>query len=284
MQRIRKAALVCCSNPISTERKDEIQKLKNTLHTIGIETAESPCIFSDDVLSFLKTEKNRADALLNFYKDKTIDAIFDITGGDLSNTILNYLDFDIIKNNPKPFFGYSDLTALINALYSKTSASSFLYQIRNIIKHIGSESPLQRFNDFNKSISDDFLNFKYRFLRGESFSGILIGGNIRCFLKLAGTEFFPDLSGKVLLLESLGGDVPKISSMFAQLKSLKSFEKVNGVILGIFTQLEKEQGTKVREEIALHFIDEKTPVVKTQEIGHSPYSRAVEIGKNIFIP
>lgn len=284
MQRIRKAALVCCSNPISTDRKDEIEKLKNILQTIGIETAESPCIFSDDVLSFLKTEKNRADALLNFYKDKTVDAIFDISGGDLSNTILNYLDFDIIKNNPKPFFGYSDLTALINALYSKTSASSFLYQIRNIIKHSGSESPLQRFNDFNKSISDDFLNFKYRFLRGESFSGILIGGNIRCFLKLAGTEFFPDLSGKVLLLESLGGDVPKISSMFAQLKSLKSFEKVNGVILGTFTQLEKEQGTKAIEEIALHFIDEKTPVVKTEKIGHSPYSRAVEIGKNIFIP
>lgn len=284
MQRIRKAALVCCSNPISTDRKNEIEKLKNILQTIGIETAESPCIFSDDVLSFLKTEKNRADALLNFYKDKTVDAIFDISGGDLSNTILNYLDFDIIKNNPKSFFGYSDLTTLINALYSKTSASSFLYQIRNIIKHSGSESPLQRFNDFNKSISDDFLNFKYRFLRGESFSGILIGGNIRCFLKLAGTEFFPNLSNKALLLESLGGDVPKITSMFAQLKSLKSFEKVSGVILGTFTQLEKEQGTKALEEIALHFIDEKTPVVKTEEIGHSPYSRAVEIGKNIFIP
>lgn len=57
MQRIRKAALVCCSNPISTDRKDEIEKLKNILQTIGIETAESPCIFSDDVLSFLKTEK-----------------------------------------------------------------------------------------------------------------------------------------------------------------------------------------------------------------------------------
>ena len=112
----------------------------------------------------------------------------------------------------------------------------------------------------------------------------MAGGNIRCFLKLAGTEFFPDLSGKVLLLESLGGDVPKITSMFAQLKSLKSFEKVNGVILGTFTQLEKEQGTKALEEIALHFIDEKTPVVKTEEIGHSPYSKAVEIGKNIFIP
>ena len=284
MQRIRKAALVCCSNPISTDRKGEIEKLKNILQTIGIETAESPYIFSDDILSFLKTDKNRAQVLMDYYKDKTIDAIFDISGGDLSNSLINHIDFDIIKNNPKPFFGYSDLTALINALYIKTSVSSFLYQIRNIIKHSGSESPLQRFDDFNKSISDDFLNFKYRFLRGESFSGILIGGNIRCFLKLAGTEFFPDLSGKVLLLESLGGDVPKITSMFAQLKSLKSFEKVSGVILGTFTQLEKEQGTKVLEEIALHFIDEKTPVVKTEEIGHSPYSRAVEIGKNIFIP
>lgn len=284
MQRIRKAALVCCSNPISTDRKGEIEKLKNILQTIGIETAESPYIFSDDILSFLKTDKNRAQVLMDYYKDKTIDAIFDISGGDLSNSLINHIDFDIIKNNPKPFFGYSDLTALINALYIKTSVSSFLYQIRNIIKHSGSESPLQRFDDFNKSISDDFLNFKYRFLRGESFSGILIGGNIRCFLKLAGTEFFPDLSGKVLLLESLGGDVPKITSMFAQLKSLKSFEKVSGVILGTFTQLEKEQGTKAIEEIALHFIDEKTPVVKTEEIGHSPYSRAVEIGKNIFIP
>lgn len=284
MQRIRKAALVCCSNPLAADKKDDIEKLKGTLQTINIDTVESPYIFSDDILSFLKTDKNRAQVLMDYYKDKTIDAIFDISGGDLSNSLINHIDFDIIKNNPKPFFGYSDLTALINALYIKTSVSSFLYQIRNIIKHSGSESPLQRFNDFNKSISDDFLNFKYRFLRGESFSGILIGGNIRCFLKLAGTEFFPDLSGKVLLLESLGGDVPKITSMFAQLKSLKTFEKVNGVILGTFTQLEKEQGTKAIEEIALHFIDEKTPVVKTQEIGHSPYSRAVEIGKNIFIP
>lgn len=284
MQRIRKAALVCCSNPISTDRKDEIEKLKNILQTIGIETAESPYIFSDDILSFLKTDKNRAQVLMDYYKDKTIDAIFDISGGDLSNSLINHIDFEIIKDNPKPFFGYSDLTAFINALYGKISANSFLYQIRNIIKQEGAESPLNRFDDYNRGKSEDFLNFNYRFLRGESLSGILAGGNIRCFLKLAGTEFFPDLSGKILLLESLGGDVTKITSMFAQLKSLKSFEKVSGVILGTFTQLEKEQGTKAIEEIALHFIDEKTPVVKTQEIGHSPYSRAVEIGKNIFIP
>lgn len=283
MQKIKKAALVCCSNPLPSDKKDEIQELKNTLQTIGIETTESPYIFSDDVLSFLKTEKSRAEALMNFYKDKTVDAVFDISGGDLSNTVLNCIDFDIIKNNPKPFFGYSDLTAVINAIYAKTLADSFLYQIRNIIKHSGTESPLQRFDDFNKGINNDFLNFQYRFLRGESLEGVVIGGNIRCFLKLAGTEYFPDLCGKVLLLESLGGDMAKIASMFAQLKSLKAFEKVKGVILGTFTQLEREQGTKALEEMALHFIEGNIPVVKTGDIGHSPFSKAVKIGEKIEI-
>lgn len=283
MQKIKKAALVCCSNPIVTDKKDDIEKLKNTLQTIGIKTVESPYIFSDDVLSFLKTDKNRAEVLKDFYKDKTIDAIFDISGGDLSNTVINYIDFEIIKDNPKPFFGYSDLTAFINALYGKISVSSFLYQIRNIVQHSGAESPLDRFNDYNKGKTNNFLDFDYSFIQGESFGGVVVGGNIRCFLKLAGTEFFPDLTGKVLLLESLGGDIPKITSMFAQLKSLNAFETVNGVILGTFTQLEREQGTKALEEIALHFIGEKTPVVKTNEIGHSPYSKAIEIGKNILI-
>lgn len=283
MQKIKKAALVCCSNPLAADKKDDIEKLKNTLQTIVIETVESPYIFSDDVLSFLKTDEKRAQVLMEYYKDKTIDAIFDISGGDLSNTVISHIDFEIIKNNPKPFFGYSDLTAFINALYGKISASSFLYQIRNIIKQEGAESPLNRFDDYNRGRSEDFLDFDYRFLRGESFGGVVVGGNIRCFLKLAGTEFFPDLTGKVLLLESLGGDIPKITSMFAQLKSLNAFETVNGVILGTFTQLEREQGTKALEEIALHFIGEKTPVVKTNEIGHSPYSKAIEIGKNILI-
>lgn len=283
MQKIKKAALVCCSNPLAADKKDDIEKLKATLQTINIETVESPYIFSDDVLSFLKTDKNRAEVLMDFYKDKTIDAIFDISGGDLSNSLINHIDFEIIKDNPKPFFGYSDLTAFINALYGKISASSFLYQIRNIIKQEGTESPLNRFDDYNRGMSEDFLNFDYRFLRGESFGGAVVGGNIRCFLKLAGTEFFPDLIGKVLLLESLGGDLPKIASMFAQLKSLKAFENTEGIILGTFTQLEREQGTKAIEEMALYFIDEKIPVVKTDEIGHSPYSKAVEIGKYIFI-
>ena len=56
---------------------------------------------------------------MNFYQDREIQMIFDISGGDIANEILPYLDFEVIAENPKPFWGYSDLTTIMNAIYAK---------------------------------------------------------------------------------------------------------------------------------------------------------------------
>ena len=77
--------------------------------------------------------KERANALMSFYKDAEIKGIFDISGGDVANGILPYLDYDVIANSPKIFLGYSDLTTVLNAIYQKTGRASVLYQIRNLI-------------------------------------------------------------------------------------------------------------------------------------------------------
>ena len=69
--------------------------------------------------------------------------------------------------------------------------------------------------------------------------GILLGGNLRCFLKLAGTPYFPDLDGKLLFLESLGGGPELIASLLAQLSQLGVFQKIAGLLLGTFTELSK---------------------------------------------
>lgn len=82
---------------------------------------------------FSETVRERANALLSFYSDKSIKAIFDISGGDIANELLDFLDYDLIKNNPKPFWGYSDLTTILNAIYRKTGVPSYLYQIKNLI-------------------------------------------------------------------------------------------------------------------------------------------------------
>ena len=110
-------------------------------------------------------------------------------------------------------------------------------------------------------------------------SGILVGGNIRCFLKLAGTEYFPDLPGNILLLEAYGGDEPQFLTYFSQLEQLGAFQKVSGILLGTFTQLEREKGAEQVWRLLKDFVPEPLPVAKTAFIGHGTDSRAAVIGE-----
>ena len=70
---------------------------------------------------------------MDFYLDDTIDAICDISGGDIANGILPYLDYSVIAKMDKQFWGYSDLTTILNAIYAKTGQTGVLYQIRNVL-------------------------------------------------------------------------------------------------------------------------------------------------------
>ena len=69
---------------------------------------------------------------MNFYRDDSVEEIFDVSGGDLANEILPYLDFQTIAYGKKHFWGYSDLTTVLNAIYARTGKSSVLYQVRNL--------------------------------------------------------------------------------------------------------------------------------------------------------
>ena len=113
--------------------------------------------------------------------------------------------------------------------------------------------------------------------------GVVIGGNVRCFLKLAGTEYFPDTKDKVLLLESLGGEVPQMITYLNQLKQIGVFSKIKGLILGTFTTMEEKACKPDIVELVKQYVSEDLPIVKTYEIGHGYNSRAIVIGKKICI-
>ncbi len=70
--------------------------------------------------------------------------------------------------------------------------------------------------------------------------GVVAGGNLRCLLKLAGTPYWPDLTGKLLFLEARSGLVPQLSTMLEQLSQLGAFRQAAGILLGTFTQMERE--------------------------------------------
>lgn len=266
----RKAALVCCSDALKAEKQAQVDQLRDILSEYGIDTVLSDCMFSESPRGH-GDGKQRAWELMKFYRDPGVTEIYDISGGDLSNEILPHLDYDGILANPKPFYGYSDLTVVLNAVWAKTGRDGVLYQVRNLISD-GSGEQRKRFG------TDELFDFPVTFLRGNEMSGTLVGGNIRCFLKLAGTEYFPALDGKLLLLEARGGEVPQMVTYLSQLEQLGAFRKVKGILLGTFTKMELSGCSPTMEELVLSCVPDGIPVAKTRKVGHGADSRAVRIG------
>jgi muramoyltetrapeptide carboxypeptidase LdcA involved in peptidoglycan recycling len=277
-----KIGIVACSNGLDVSNIVKITELETALNTIGLKTVYSDKIYKN-FSCFNGTGEERALSLMNFFEDSSIKAIFDVSGGDLANGVLDYLNFESIKNNPKPFFGYSDLSVVINSLYSKIGMKTYLYQIRNIIEG-NKKKQIDEFKNTFMGNGNELLTFNYEWIQGNSMEGIIIGGNIRCFLKLSGTEYIPNFQDKIIFLESLGGDVPKITTYLTQYKQMGIFKKVKGIILGSYTEMEREKYSPSIKEIIKKIVNNPNmPIIKTNEIGHGKESKCIIIGeKNEF--
>ena len=279
MKRNDKIGIVCCSNGQKKIYAEKIKLLEKVLLDMELQPVFSECIYEkEDVFS--GTAQERAKALMEFYIDDEIKGIFDISGGDIANGILPYLDFELIANNSKIFWGYSDLTTLINAIYTKTGNLSVLYQIRNLI-YSHKDKQVENFQNAIRKKGDHLFQFEYEFVQGKEMKGIVIGGNIRCFLKLAGTEYMPDFRDKILLLESYSGTVAKMETYLCQLQQLGAFDRVAGVLLGTFTEMEKENCQPAIEILLQRMVRKDLPIAKTEEIGHGTASKAIYIGKEL---
>ena len=276
-----KVAIVCCSNGQEVSYQEKLSKLHNTLETIGLVPVWGDYIYAKKSV-FSGTAKERAENLMQFYKDDSVKAIFDISGGDIANEILPYLDFKVIAESDKQFWGYSDLTTIINAIYTKTGKAAVLYQVRNLI-YDDAEKQICNFANSVLNDAQDLFTFDYSFVQRKELRGIAVGGNIRCLLKLAGTEYCPDMRGKVLFLEARSGTIPQMVTYLCQLKQMGVFQKVSGILLGTFTQMEREVCRPTIEELVREYAGMVIPIASTKEIGHGTNSKGIVIGKEIIL-
>lgn len=278
---MKKVGIVCCSNGQKRANEEDIKILESTLLDIGIQPVFSDYIYEREGVS-CGSAKERAQALMDFYLDDEIIEIFDISGGDLANGILPYLDYEVIAKSSKKFWGYSDLTTVTNAIYAKTGKSSVLYQVRNLI-YSHKEQQLADFSNVIVENGTDLYKIDYRFVQGEEMQGVVVGGNIRCFLKLAGTEYMPDLTDKILLLESYSGTVAKMETYLCQLQQLGAFNKVSGILLGTFTEMEEKNCVPRMEELVQQIAGKRIPIAVTKDIGHGTDAKAIVIGKEYVL-
>lgn len=281
MKKGDKAAIVCCSNAIPHTSKEMVKALEKYLAGMGLHPVLGDCIYSTDSV-FGGSAKERARSLMRFYRDPEIKAIFDISGGDIANGVLPFLDYEAIAGSGKMFWGYSDLTTVLNAIYARTGKSSVLYQIR----HLSHEKTEARRRDFYNTIingGNDLYSFSCEIVQKGIPQGIVVGGNIRCLLKLAGTGYWPDMNRKVLLLESFHGSEAQMAAYFSQLEQMGVFEQISGILLGTFTELEEKRGRSWVIGMVKQYAGSALPILKTDEIGHSIDSKGIMIGKELKI-
>lgn len=276
------AAIIACSNGLPENRRFQVEKLRGFLRDVGITSVLSDCLYRRNGTEFSGSPKERAEELMRFYRDPRVGMIFDISGGDGANEILPFLSFGEIENAEKLFWGYSDLTVLLNAFYAKTGRMSVLYQVRNLAERSG-EWQRTVFRQFVDSGEKELFRFSCRFIRQKRMEGILVGGNIRCLLKLAGTEFWPDMRGKILLLEAMRGRASQMASYLAHLAQLGVFQQVNGILLGTFIEMEEEGCRPGIRDMILEYAGRHLPVAETSQIGHRPDSHGALIGREVIL-
>ena len=282
MNNIRKAALVVCSNPQEHKDSDRIEEIKKMLTALGITVLPQKYLFAgaDGVRS--ASAKERAACVNAAFADEAVTDIFDISGGDIANEILPFLDYEVIARSKAVFWGFSDLTVVLNAIYHKTGKQSMLYQIKLAFQEQSGER-LKEVSSYLKEEGQELVTFPYKMVQGDAMEGVVAGGNIRCFLKLAGTEYFPDLAGKILLLEAFGGGAKQMITYLSQLKQLGAFEKVNGILLGTYTEMEREGEKPDMITLVKEIAGENIAIAKTNYIGHGLDSKGIVIGKKIVL-
>ena len=240
--------------------------------------------------------KNRVQDIHEAFRDKKVKAIFTVIGGFNSNQLLKYLNYNLIKNNPKILCGYSDITALSNAITAKTGLITYsgLHFSTWAMKK-GFEYNLEYFkkcltkNDKflvrpSKIWTDDAWykdqeNRKFEKNKGfivlnkGTAEGTIIGGNLCTLNLLQGTEFMPDISNSILLIE----DDDMTGNLFGvefdrNLQSLihqPNFKKVKGVIIGRFQKKSEMNIKKLRYIIETKKELKSIPVVANADFGHT---------------
>lgn len=249
--------------------------------------------------------ESRVEDLREAFADKSVKAIITVIGGFNSNQLLKYIDWEIIKNNPKIFCGYSDITILNNAILRKTGLVSYYgphyssfgqklyfdYTFDYFKKCLMSEEPFEIKPSDNWSDDKWFMDQENRGLikndgwiviNEGSAEGAIVGGNLCTFNLLQGTEYLPDLDNSILFLEEdeMAGELAAVEfdRNLQSIIHLPQFKFVKGVVIGRFQKASKMTPDKIRNIIKTKQELVRLPVIAGVDFGHTDPKITLPVG------
>jgi len=264
--------------------------------------------------------RERAEDIMDFFRDPKIKGIFCAIGGFHSNELLKFLDFDVIRENPKIFLGYSDATVLHFALHTQCNlvtyyGPSVMNQFADMTKvneysmdyfkralmqerEIGQIEPSEFWSDElldwfgNEDLTAERVqnfNAGYEWLKPGKAEGDILGGCIESMLHLRGTKYWPDFTDKIFLCEiaersediSRGKEVSVIDSYLTDLELSGVFEQTCGMVIGRPYGYTEEEMEQLKEVILRKTADHSFPILFNVNVGHVDPIMTVPLGKSV---
>jgi muramoyltetrapeptide carboxypeptidase len=247
----------------------------------------------DDHDEFFTTSiQQRIEDLHDAFRDSNVKAILTALGGYHANQLLKYIDYNLIKNNPKIFCGYSDITSLSAAIYKKTGLTTYSgpffssfgvkygmdYTLQSFLEALTNDAPYEiqpspTWSDDKWFLDQEDRNFVeqdgYTVIQEGEAEGTLIGGNLCTLNLLQGTEFMPSLKDSILFIED--DEESHIHSFDRNLQSLLHLPDaggIKGILIGRF-----QKGSNVTEAAIRKVIETKEelkgiPIIANVNFGH----------------
>lgn len=294
-QHLKYGDTVALIAPSFSVKKADIDYTREQLCKLGL---ESKLFVSElDTFGYYSGEKeNRINQIESAFKDKSTKAIMCIRGGYGAIEILDHIDYKTINKHPKPFIGFSDITAYLWAFYKKNPKNDLPLFHAPVGKTLDDGYAIQSFSELlmgdtkkllikrpdtfeiieieNKLYADTIYN-------GGKAEGIGIGGNLSVIVSMIGTPWEMDFRDKIVFIEDIDEKPYKIDKMLTQLKLASNINKAKGIVFGIFDEC-NQNGFTVQEIIARVFKELKMPMAYGMPIGHISKNATLPYGKMYY--
>jgi len=218
--------------------------------------------FTDNILAkngyLAGTDKQRADDINHMFGNEKVNAVLCARGGYGCNRILPMINYDLIRSNPKVLVGYSDITALLYAIFSQTGLVTFhgpvgistfnefsVDYFKKVLMHPEEKTIFKPADESHHQDTDDYERYPIRTGKAK---GELIGGNLRIAVTLLGTPYDVDYNGKILFLEEVDEKPYRIDRMLTELLLADKLQHVSAVALGVFIKCDIMEGSQKGEE------------------------------------
>ncbi|RJQ81650.1 MAG: LD-carboxypeptidase [Desulfobacteraceae bacterium] len=274
-KRLTPGATIGVAAPASPFKREELMQGLSILHAMGYATRLADGLFKMN--GYLAGhDQQRADQLHALFLDDRVDAVMCARGGFGSLRILTLLDYALIAAHPKPFVGFSDITALHQAFFAHTGLVTFHGPMVCTLSRSDPQTRVTWEQVLCGAGPQGPLIGNHRTLKPGKSQGLFLGGNLATLCHLLGTPFAYKYEGCILFIEETGEAPYRIDRMLVQMKLSGCFENLAGLVLGSFKDcgVEAEIDALVRQL----FDDSATPILAGVNAGHGNCNLTLPLG------